>query len=135
KSCFDKTKGWARSLCLDLFAQCQGLDQNGQFRFTPPTHALLAFHQALIELEAEGGPAGRMARYERNHQVLVEGMRKLGFEEYLTPAVLGPIITSFRYPDGDFDFETFYNALNDHGFVIYPGKVSNADCFRVGHIG
>lgn len=130
------TAGWARSLSLDLLAQYRGLEQTGQFRFTPPTHALLAFHQALLELEAEGGVAGRAARYQANHRRLMTGMTALGFRPYLSPADQGYIITSFHYPDGPaFDFGRFYAALNDRGYVIYPGKVSRADCFRIGTIG
>jgi 2-aminoethylphosphonate-pyruvate transaminase len=130
------TEGWARSLSLDLFAQWKGLETNGQFRFTPPTHALLAFHEALLELEQEGGVSGRGARYRHNHETLVEGMRKLGFVEYLPPGRQGAIITSFRYPEHPkFAFGEFYRRLNDRGFVIYPGKVSDADCFRIGSIG
>lgn len=130
------TKGFARSLSLDLLAQWQGLDANGQFRFTPPTHALLAFHQALLELEQEGGVAARAARYRRNHQALVTGMRDLGFREYLQPDDEACIITSFRYPvHPAFEFEDFYRRLSEKGCVIYPGKVSDADCFRIGNIG
>jgi 2-aminoethylphosphonate-pyruvate transaminase len=128
--------GYARSLSLDLLAQWKGLEANGQFRFTPPTHVLLAFYQALLEMEIEGGVAGRAARYQANHTTLVTGMRVLGFKEYLTPEDQGYIITSFRYPESpDFDFNKFYELLKDKGYVIYPGKVSKADCFRIGHIG
>lgn len=131
-----ETEGWARSLSLDLHAQWKGLEANGQFRFTPPTHALLAFHQALLELEAEGGVAGRAARYQSNYHTLVAGMREMGFDEYLAPELQGYIITSFRYPTASgWDFETFYTRLNERDFVIYPGKVSDADCFRIGNIG
>lgn len=130
------TAGYARSLSLDLLAQYQGLEQNGQFRFTPPTHALLAFFQALLELEAEGGVAGRAARYQLNHRILMAGMAALGFAPYLLPAHQGYIITSFRYPQHpNFNFTRFYDVLQRHGHVIYPGKVSDADCFRIGHIG
>ncbi len=131
-----QTEGNARSLSLDLLSQWEGLEQNGQFRFTPPTHALLAFHQALLELEAEGGVAGRAARYRANYETLIAGMRAMGFQEYLEPEDRGYIITSFRYPTHpNFDFDEFYKRLNDRGYVIYPGKVSQADCFRIGTIG
>jgi 2-aminoethylphosphonate-pyruvate transaminase len=131
-----ETQGYARSLSLDLYGQWAGLESNGQFRFTPPTHALLAFHQALLELEAEGGVEARAARYKANYETLMEGMRDLGFEEYLAPQDQGYIITSFRYPrDAHFVFAEFYDKLNTRGYVIYPGKVSNADCFRIGNIG
>ncbi len=130
------SEGRARTLSLDLLAQWRGLEANGQFRFTPPTHAILAFERALAELEAEGGVAARGARYAANQRCLVGGMRALGFREYLAPELQGPIITSFRYPeDPRFDFEDFYARLNERGFVIYPGKVSDADCFRIGSIG
>ncbi|NUM53726.1 MAG: 2-aminoethylphosphonate--pyruvate transaminase [Candidatus Hydrogenedentes bacterium] len=129
-------EGSARSLSLDVHAQWKGLERDGQFRFTPPTHALLAFRQALVELEQEGGVEGRAARYRNNYETLVNGMRALGFQEYLPKDRQGYIITSFRYPnDKKFSFEAFYSALNAKGYVIYPGKVSNADCFRIGNIG
>lgn len=128
--------GYARSLSLNLLAQWRGLETDGQFRFTPPTHAILAFRQALAELAAEGGVAGRAARYRHNYETLISGMRELGFTEYLQPADQGYIITSFRYPDHpNFSFSRFYELLNDRGFVIYPGKVSDAACFRIGTIG
>lgn len=130
------TEGYARSLSLDLLAQWRGLENDGQFRFTPPTHALLAFRQALRELAEEGGVDGRYARYQQNHHTLVRGMRALGFREFVPAEKQGPIITSFYYPDHpNFDFGHFYDLLNERGFVIYPGKVSQADCFRIGSIG
>jgi len=130
------TEGLARTLSLDLLAQWKGLESSGQFRFTPPTHALLAFHQALKELEEEGGLGRRAARYRANSEILLQGMRELGFEEFLRPEDRAYIITSFRYPrHPKFNFETFYERLSEKGYVIYPGKVSKADCFRIGNIG
>jgi 2-aminoethylphosphonate-pyruvate transaminase len=130
------SEGYVRSLSLDLLAQWKGFEENGQFRFTPPTHTILAFQQALMELEMEGGVEGRAARYRANYETLVAGMRMLGFQEYVAPEHQGYIITSFLYPDHpDFRFQTFYELLNEKGQVIYPGKVSNADCFRIGNIG
>jgi 2-aminoethylphosphonate-pyruvate transaminase len=130
------TQGLARTMSLDLHAQWQGLEANGQFRFTPPTHVLLAFHQALQELQEEGGPAGRCARYRSNQRLLVDGMRGLGFTTYLAPEVQGPIITTFHEPADDaFDFELFARRLSDRDCVIYPGKLSQAACFRVGTVG
>ncbi len=130
------TEGYARSLSLNLLAQWKGLDANGQFRFTPPTHALLAFHKALLELWDEGGVEGRAARYRENHKTLLAGMRAMGFEEYISPEDQGHIITSFPYPNHpNFNFEDFYRELNERDYVIYPGKVSEADCFRIGSIG
>ena len=131
-----KTAGFARSVSFDLLDQYQGFERNGQFRFTPPTHALAAFRQALAELELEGGVPGRAKRYRSNYEILVAGMREMGFREYLKPEDQGYIITSFLYPDDPkFSFEKFYEGLNQKDDVIYPGKVSDADCFRIGNIG
>ena len=136
RAALEETAGWARSVSLDLLAQWKGLETNGQFRFTPPTHALLAFAQALQELRAEGGVEARARRCRANHETLMAGMRRLGFREYLAPERQSDIIASFHYPtDGDFDFDEFYRQLAARGFVIYPGKVSRADCFRIGTIG
>jgi 2-aminoethylphosphonate-pyruvate transaminase len=130
------TAGRARTLSLDLCAQWQGLEANGQFRFTPPTHAILAFRQALVELHEEGGVPGRAARYRANYECLVSGMREAGFRPFLPCDLTGYIITSFHYPDHpNFAFDDFYNRLSDKGFVIYPGKVSDAACFRIANIG
>lgn len=130
------TAGSARSLSLDLVAQLKGFDKNGQFRYTPPTHVILAFEQALKELEQEGGTVARGARYRRNHEVLVEGMERLGFRLYLDPRVQSYIITGFHYPaDPKFSFDEFYRRLSEKGFIIYPGKLTQVNTFRIGTIG
>jgi len=131
-----EARGRARTLSLDLHAQWAGLESDGQFRFTPPTHVLLAFHQALLELEAEGGVAGRAARYSANHAALMRGMKELDFGAYLAPEDQSYIITTFRYAQHPgFRFEEFYQRLSDLGFVIYPGKLTAEPCFRIGTIG
>jgi 2-aminoethylphosphonate-pyruvate transaminase len=136
RSDIESCKDQARTLSLDLFSQWAGLNSNGQFRFTPPVQSLLAFHKALEELEKEGGIRGRAKRYANNNSILMSGMIKLGFKPYLTDSIRGYIITSFLYPDHPaFSFETFYSKLNEKGFVIYPGKLSKTDCFRIGNIG
>lgn len=128
-------KGLARSVSLDLVAQLQALDTDGQFRFTPPTHVVLALAQALAELQEEGGVAARGARYACNQRRLVDDMRAAGFETYLPAELQGPIITTFRNPAAGFDFEQFYQRLHARGFVIYPGKLTVAPTFRIGSIG
>lgn len=131
------TAGQARSLSLDLYDQWRVMEEkNGKWRFTSPTHTVRAFAQALNELEAEGGIAARHARYAENQRLLVKGMRELGFETLLPDAYHSPIITSFLSPDEPgYSFPSFYEALKARGFVIYPGKVTNVDTFRVGNIG
>ena len=136
RAALESTGGWSRSVSLDLLAQWQVLEANGQFRFTPPTHALLAFAQALRELRDEGGVAARTKRYRANHEALLSGMRALGFREYLPAERQSHVITAFRYPEDEtFVFDEFYRRLAETGMIIYPGKVSRADSFRIGTIG
>ena len=133
----EKTKGWARSLSLDLYDQWQGMEKGrGKWRFTSPTHVVRAFYQALKELAEEGGVAARYARYCENQRRLVAGMEGLGFECVLSSEYHSPIITGFRDPQhADYAFQAFYDRLKAQGFVIYPGKVTGIDSFRIGTIG
>ncbi|WP_421205589.1 2-aminoethylphosphonate--pyruvate transaminase [Aeromonas enteropelogenes] len=129
--------GRARSVSLDLHAQWQTMEQQGgKWRFTSPTHTVLAFAQALRELDEEGGIAARHQRYSENQRTLVAGMAALGFAPLLPEKWQSPIITAFYSPaHPDYRFTDFYQRLKGQGFVIYPGKVSQADCFRIGNIG
>ncbi|QXC36612.1 2-aminoethylphosphonate--pyruvate transaminase [Aeromonas jandaei] len=129
--------GRARSVSLDLHAQWQTMEQQGgKWRFTSPTHTVLAFAQALRELEEEGGIDARYQRYSENQRTLVTGMAALGFAPLLPEQWQSPIITAFYSPaHPDYRFADFYQRLKAQGFVIYPGKVSQADCFRIGNIG
>ena len=130
------SRGAARSVSLDLLAQWEGLEHNGQFRFTPPTHVILALHQALLELNEEGGVAGRTKRYASNHAILLRGTRRMGIREYVPAESQSHIITTFLFPpDPQFKFEEFYQRLSARGMVIYPGKLNEVDCFRIGNIG
>ena len=129
-------EGWARSLSLDLLDQLKGFERNGQFRYTPPTHALLALDQALNELETEGGITERGARYRANHQALCAGLAEFGIQPYLDAGVQSFIITAFPFPQHpNFSFETFYRSLSERGFIIYPGKLTQVNTFRIGTIG
>ncbi|MFM5241417.1 2-aminoethylphosphonate--pyruvate transaminase [Aeromonas media] len=129
--------GRTRSVSLDLHAQWQTMEQQGgKWRFTSPTHTVLAFAQALRELDEEGGIAARHQRYSENQRTLVAGMAELGFAPLLPEEWQSPIITAFYSPaHPDYRFADFYQRLKGQGFVIYPGKVSQADCFRIGNIG
>lgn len=136
KTVLENTKGNAHSLSLDLFDQWQAMEKNAQWRFTPPTHCILSFHQALQEFETEGGVEGRGKRYAENCRILVEGMRRLGFQTLLPDELQAPIIVTFHTPSHPkFDFQVFYDRLRDLGFVIYPGKLTVAESFRIGCIG
>jgi 2-aminoethylphosphonate-pyruvate transaminase len=130
-------EGQARSLSLDLYDQWREMEQNhGKWRFTSPTHVVRAFATALEELREEGGVAARHARYCENQRRLVEGMQRIGFCPLLAREQQSPVITSFLYPpDPRFTFREFYDRLKRHRFVIYPGKISAAETFRIGTIG
>ncbi len=131
-----ETEGNSPSLVLDLYDQWRAMQANRQWRFTPPTHVLLAFDQALTEFEEEGGVAGRGGRYRENCDLLVSGMRAMGFKTLLSDELQAPIIITFHMPTNpEFDFQAFYDGLKDQGYVIYPGKLTVADSFRMGCIG
>jgi 2-aminoethylphosphonate-pyruvate transaminase len=132
----ESAKGNARTLSLDLYDQWAGMEADGHFRFTPPIHTILAFEQALNELDEEGGVHARGERYRKNHIALCRGMKALGFEIYLSDEDQSFVITSFRYPSHPaFQFADFYERLWKLGFAIYPGKLSHESCFRIGTIG
>src|SRR5690606_1630712 len=136
RSVLQGAKGNSPSLALDLYDQWRAMESNGQWRFTPPTHVLAALDRALDEHQAEGGVAGRGARYRENCRVLIDGMRRLGFETLLPDHLQAPIIVTFKTPaDPRFAFEEFYDRLLAKGFAIYPGKLTAASTFRIGCIG
>lgn len=127
--------GKARSLSLDLYEQWVCMQNDGKWRFTSPTHAVLAFAQALRELKEEGGVIARAKRYAHNHALLLDRMQSLGIHPYLKKHQ-GPIITTFYYPkDAIFSFPTFYAYIKERGYAIYPGKLTDAETFRIGNIG
>ena len=136
KAALEDCAGNCHSLSLDLHEQWRSMEANAQWRFTPPVQVIAAFDRALDDFEAEGGVAGRGARYAENCRILVEGMRALGFETLLPDALQAPIIVTFHQPaDPRFDFEDFYERLRLRGYVIYPGKLTVAESFRIGCIG
>jgi 2-aminoethylphosphonate-pyruvate transaminase len=132
----ESSAGNCHSLSLDLCEQWRGFEGNGQWRFTPPTHVLAALDAALDSLDAEGGVAGRFARYLENCRALIGGLSALGARLLLPETLQAPIIVTFRMPaDPHFRFERFYDELGRRGFLIYPGKLTGIDSFRVGCIG
>ncbi len=136
QSVLETCEGNAHSLALDLYDQWKAMEGNGQWRFTPPIHVIVAFDKAIEQFETEGGVDGRYARYSNNCQILVDGMGKLGFETLLPSELQAPIIVTFKMPaDPAFDFQVLYDQVKDRGFVLYPGKLTVAPSFRVGCIG
>lgn len=137
KEVLENCSGRARSLSLDLYSQWKVMEENnGKWRFTSPTHTVRAFYQALLELEKEGGVIEREKRYRKNNTILREGMKNLGFKSLIPEEYQSPIITTFFAPENpDYNFEKFYYKLKKEGFVIYPGKVTDMESFRIGNIG
>lgn len=135
-SALAECKGNATTLVLDLHGQAEGFAKTGQYRFTPPIHVIVALGKAIEEHGEEGGVEGRGNRYRENAKVLIDGMRAMGFRTLLPNALQAPIIVTFHMPtDPKFVFQNFYDGLKDRGYVIYPGKLTVADSFRMGCIG
>lgn len=136
RSAIEACKGKARSLSLDLYDQWQGMDKSGKWRYTSPTHVVLAFAKAMEELRNEGGILAREARYRQNNRILIDGMKAMGFVPYIDDKLQSHIITTFFYPENTpIVFDDFYNYIKDRGYAIYPGKLTEGETFRVGNIG
>jgi 2-aminoethylphosphonate-pyruvate transaminase len=136
RSALEHSAGNSYSLVMDLLDQWQYLQKTGQWRFTPPTHVLAALRAAIDQYQAQGGAPARLERYTENCAALVSGMRKLGLKTFLPDALQAPIIVTFHSPpDPKYDFRDFYGRVRDRGFILYPGKLTAVDTFRVGCIG
>jgi 2-aminoethylphosphonate-pyruvate transaminase len=136
KAVLDACAGRSQSLAMDLYDQYAYMEKTTQWRFTPPTHVVVALHEAIAQFEAEGGQAARLARYTDNYEALISGMTALGFKPFLDPTIQAPIIVTFYAPaDPAYDFKKFYAATRARGFVLYPGKLTQVETFRVGCIG
>jgi 2-aminoethylphosphonate-pyruvate transaminase len=136
KAVIEGCAGRSQSLAMDLHDQYVYMEKTGQWRFTPPTHVLVALAEAIAQFEEEGGQAARLARYTRNYHTLIDGMSRLGFMPFLDPAIQAPIIVTFHAPgDPRYDFKAFYAAAKKRGFILYPGKLTQVETFRVGCIG
>ena len=136
RAVLERSGGNSSSLSMDLLDQWQYLQKTGQWRFTPPTHVLAALRAAIDQYQAQGGRAARLARYTQNCAALVSGMRKLGLETFLPDSLQAPIIVTFHAPpDPAYNFAEFYRRVRDRGFILYPGKLTTVETFRVGCIG
>ncbi len=132
----EASQGVSHSLSLDLYEQWAYMEKSGQFRYTPPTHILVAFAKALEQHKEEGGAPGRLARYKKTAKAMRDGMRRIGLTPLLGDNETGPIIQTFATPrDPNFDFTRFYEGLKQRGFIIYPGKLTKKPSFRVGNMG
>ena len=136
KAILPQCEGNNSSLAMDLYDQYIYMEKTGQWRFTPPTHVLVALNEAIAQFEEEGGQTARLKRYQSNCSTLVDGMAALGFKPFLDPAIQAPIIVTFHAPaDPRYQFKTFYDIAKKNGFILYPGKLTQVETFRVGCIG
>jgi 2-aminoethylphosphonate-pyruvate transaminase len=136
RSVLEAAAGQAHSLAMDLHDQWLYMQKTGQWRFTPPTHVVAALRCAIDQFKAEGGQISRLTRYAENCATLVSGMRRLGFRTFLDDEVQAPIIVTFHSPaDSAYNFADFYQRVRQRGFILYPGKLTTVDTFRVGCIG
>lgn len=136
RNLIEESKGVARSLSLDLYDQYKTMEIDGKWRFTSPTHTVIAFSKALDEMKEEGGINARNKRYSDNNKLLIAKMAEMGFETYIDQSVQGPIITTFIFPNNaKFTFNDMYSYIKERGYAIYPGKVTDANTFRIGNIG
>jgi 2-aminoethylphosphonate-pyruvate transaminase len=136
RAALEAAAGNSTSLSLDLHDQWQYMERTTQWRYTPPTHVVAAFAAALEAHAAEGGPVARLARYARNCDMLVSGMKALGFRPFLDAAIQAPIIVTFHAPaDTRYTFREFYDRVREKGYILYPGKLTQVETFRVGCIG
>ena len=136
RSVLERSAGNSTSLALDLYDQWTYMEKTTQWRYTPPTHVVVALDAALEQFLAAGGQPARLARYSANYRTLASGMAEMGFRRFLDPAIQAPIIVTFHAPaDAKYAFKAFYDKVRDKGFVLYPGKLTQVETFRVGCIG
>lgn len=136
RGAIEKCEGRCHSLAMDLYDQWVYMEKTGQFRYTPPTHVAAALLEAVRQFVAEGGQAARGARYASNCAALLDGMTALGFRSFLKPELQAPIIVTFHAPDdANYNFADLYAGVRAKGFILYPGKLTEVETFRVGCIG
>ena len=136
KSVLEQCAGNSTSLSLDLYDQWAYMEKTTQWRYTPPTHVVVALDAALEQYLAAGGQPARLARYTANYETLIAGMKEMGFRPFLDPQIQAPIIVTFHAPaDPRYAFKALYDKVRDKGFILYPGKLTQLETFRVGCIG
>ena len=136
RSTLEKCEGNCHSLALDLYDQWVYMEKTTQWRYTPPTHIVAALDEALRQYWEEGGLPARGARYARNCRALISGMAKIGLRAYREPSIQAPIIVTFHAPATPrYEFKSFYDAVKSRGYILYPGKLTTLETFRVGCMG
>ena len=136
KAVLEQCAGRSTSLALDLYDQWTYMERTTQWRYTPPTHVVVALDAALEQYIAAGGQPARYRRYAANCETLISGMTEMGFKVFLDARIQAPIIVTFHAPaDPKYAFKPFYDEVRNRGFILYPGKLTQLETFRVGCIG
>ena len=136
RAVLERCEGVSHSLAMDLYDQWVYMSRTTQWRFTPPTHVVAALDEALAQYFAEGGVVARGSAYAANCRELVEGLKGLGLRTFLPSAIQAPIIVTVHAPDdARYEFKRFYDAVKERGYILYPGKLTTVETFRVGCMG
>ena len=127
-------EGNAGTLSLNLYQQYLSMSKH-KFRFTSPTHNVLALQQALHELEAEGGVSERHQRYLRINRMMADMMKKYKISRFRENEYQSVILNCFSLDGQPYEFEDLYNFFRANGYEMYPGRMTSENTFRIGNIG
>lgn len=123
------------NLYLNLWGNHTCLEKTNQFQFTPPVQVIYALNEALDEFFEET-MEGRYKRYCDCYDVMLQGMKDLGFKCLLPEEQHSKMLTTFYDPDvAEYDFDKMHDFLYERDITIYPGKVASLDTFRIANIG
>lgn len=124
-----------RSYYCNLYMQYDFFEKTGEMHFTPPVQTIYATIQALKEYWDEG-EAEKWARHTRVFNAINQGLDQLGFRQVIRPEWRAGLVSAVVYPDDpNWNFEKVHDYCYEHGFTIYPGKLSSTNTFRLCALG
>lgn len=124
-----------RSYYCNLYLQYEYFEKTGEMHFTPPVQTIYATIQALKEY-FEVGEDAKFARHRRVFEAIHKGVAELGFKTVIDPKIESGLVVSVKYPDDpNWSFEKVHDYCYEHGFTIYPGKISTTNTFRLCALG
>lgn len=124
-----------RSYYCNLYMQYDFFEKTGEMHFTPPVQTIYATIQALKEYWNEG-EAAKWARHTRVFNAINQGLDQLGFRQVIRPEWRAGLVSAVVYPDDpNWNFEKVHDYCYEHGFTIYPGKLSSTNTFRLCALG
>ena len=124
-----------RSYYCNLYLQYDFFERTGEMHFTPPVQTIYATMQALKEY-FEVGEKEKFARHHRVIEAIHKGLAEMGLKEVIDRNIQSGLVASVLYPnDENWDFERVHDYCYEHGFTIYPGKISTTNTFRLCALG